>query len=432
MADETQFRALVCEGLLSVIEKQQSLNTVLPRLAERVAPADRGLLQELLFGCCRWYFYLEPLCLNYLDRPLDKRDKTTRALLVLGAYQILFTRIPDHAAIFETVEAATQLKQLKTKALINAVLRKVAASNPPINTGSSHEASFPEWMSAKLRHNWPDQADEIFEASNQHPPMTLRINKQRSTRENYSNKLSEQDLEHHLCATAPFGITLASPCEIDKLPNFQDGMASVQDEAAQLCSEFLELKPGLRVLDACAAPGGKTCAMLELEPELEMLALDQDATRMRRVEDNLQRLQLSAETRVAEAQELDSWWDNRTFSRILLDAPCSATGVIRRHPDIKLLRKQEDLKNLADLQLQLLKALWQTLEADGILLYATCSIFPQENSRVIERFLKQEASAQLEPLNISIGIDTGFGTQLFPHIGGHDGFFYAKLRKRNV
>ena len=422
-------RTLAAQALEEVRSEKRSLNTVLPKALEQALPADQALLQELLFGSCRWFFFLDKVVSGYLQRPLHRKDTLSKTFLILGAYQLLFTRIPDHAAIHETVEAAKELGLENTKGLINAILRQIARDDKPEIGASAIEQSFPEWFNAKLSNNWPEQFKQILMASNQHPPMTLRVNTAKTSRSKYLSALNDAGIGAAACIFSKKGIQLETPCDIKTLPGFDEGFISVQDEAAQLSTQLLSLEPGMRVLDACSAPGGKTCAMLESEPDLDVLALDHDARRLKRVDENLQRLGLTARTQAAAAEQLDTWYDGQAFDRILIDAPCSATGVIRRHPDIKLLREPGDLKNLAELQLQLLTKLWETLKSGGKMVYATCSIFPQENARVIERFLKTHEQAFLVPIEESWGLDTGFGTQLFPEEGAHDGFFYAVLIK---
>lgn len=421
-------RALACQIVQGVVEDQQSLNTLLPAFSDRVPVKDKGLLQEIVFGVCRWYYLLDDLQNQFLKKPLPRQEQQVSNLLKIGAYQLHFTRIPKHAAINETVDASKQLGLGKFTALINAVLRKIANA-PELGLESLAATSHAKWFQEKISHNWPEHAADIFHQSNQRPPMTLRVNQQKTDRNAYLDLLSQADIEAKPCHFSAHGITLAQPCRVEDLPHFAQGYVSVQDEAAQLCCELLDIQPKQNILDACAAPGGKTCAILEHESDITLTALDSDQKRSERIRENLERLQLKAEIKVAEGQDLDKWWDEKLFDRILLDAPCSATGVIRRHPDIKLLRKQDDIKQLADVQLHLLTSLWATLKEGGKLVYATCSIFPQENSRVVERFLKQEQSARLLPINSDWGIDTEFGKQLLPKENSHDGFFYACLTK---
>lgn len=424
----TNLRALACKTVHQVVHDQQSLASLMPEASREIASKDKGLFQELVFGTCRWYFSLEHIHNQFLKKPLSKQDAIASTLLKVGAYQLLWMRIPTHAAINETVEAAKQLGQNKLSGLINAVLRKISSLSLEADAEQAR-MSHPIWLQEKISHNWPEHARSIFEQNNTHPPMTLRVNTQKSTPKDYLDLLVKHEIEAAPCSYAPNGISLVTPCDVKQLPFFDDGFVSVQDEAAQLCCDLLDLAPNLNVLDACAAPGGKTCAMLETEPTLAVTALDSDAKRSTRIKENLNRLSLKASVLVADALKPDTWWNGDRYDRILLDAPCSATGVIRRHPDIKLLRKQDDIKQLADIQLKLLHSLWPSLKENGKLLYATCSIFPQENSRVIERFLKQENTAKLEQIKSEWGIDTGFGRQLMPQKNGHDGFFYACLRK---
>jgi 16S rRNA (cytosine967-C5)-methyltransferase len=422
-------RAIACQVVHNVVVQQQSLNTLLPQASEQVADKDKALLQELVFGTCRWFYHLEAQHNEFLEKPLHKNDKIAETLLKIGIYQLQYTRIPNHAALNETVSAAETLGIRKLKGLINAILRKVNAQEktPPLEAAI---ASHPQWIQDKLKYNWPNEWQSILQQNNQHPPMTLRVNQQHLDRDSYLKALIEADIDAKASPYAANGISLNSPCNVMNLPFFSEGYVSVQDEAAQLCCNLLDLTPNLNVLDACAAPGGKTCAMLEAEPSLKVLALDADSKRSERITENLERLKLSAEIKTAYAEDVETWWDSQQFDRILLDAPCSATGVIRRHPDIKLLRKEGDIKNLAALQLKLLISLWPTLKQGGTLLYATCSIFSQENSRIIERFLKSEPTAEIVPINEDWGVDTGFGRQLFPKHEGHDGFFYARLTKK--
>jgi len=424
-------RILAASALDEVRLEKRSINTALPRALSEARSVDAALLQELVFGSCRWFYFLNEIVNNHLQRPLHRRDESTRTLLILGAYQLIFTRIPDHAAIHETVEAAKELGLAKTTGLINAVLRAISREDSPLIDEAAIHASFPDWIPAKLANNWPDQAEQILKASNAHPPMFLRVNQAKTSRDEYLKQLETLEIEAQPCAFAPNGIRLTKPCDVLTLPGFESGLVSVQDEAAQLCTQLMDLAPNMRVLDACSAPGGKTCAILEADSSIALTALDQDAKRLKRVEENLARLELNASTHASAAEDLEQWFDGEAFDRILLDAPCSATGVIRRHPDIKLLRDPADLKKLADLQLHLLTSLWKTLKVGGKLVYATCSIFPQENARVIERFLKGEPSAKCLPINQPWGVDTDYGKQLFPQEDGHDGFFYAVLSKEH-
>lgn len=429
MTKPINLRVVAAQVVHAIAFDGQSASQLLPEAQTKLPERDRALLQELVLGTCRWYFWLEILHNQQLDHPLNKHNLIAASLLKVGLYQLLFTRIPAHAALNETVAACADLGIKPLSGLINAVLRKIQGAQNLSELTAQAELSYPQWLREKLKHNWPTHWQLILEQGNTHPPMTLRVNLQKTDRQNYLDKLVAAGIEAHPCAFSHTGITLKTSCPVQQLPDFQSGHASVQDEAGQLCAELMELAPAQRVLDACAAPGGKTCAMLELQPELELMALDIDALRIARINENLARLELDCSVHQGDAATLSDWWDGTAFDRILLDAPCSATGVIRRHPDIKLLRHAEDIKHLADMQLHLLQSLWPSLAAGGKLLYATCSVLPQENSRVIERFLKQESTATLDPIDSPWGLDTGFGKQLFPIAEGHDGFFYARLIK---
>jgi 16S rRNA (cytosine967-C5)-methyltransferase len=295
--------------------------------------------------------------------------------------------------------------------------------------------SHPRWLQKALKAFWPEQWEAICAANNAHPPMILRVNRRHHTRDAYLQKLQTVGIEAQACAFSQDGILLTEPCDVRTLPGFAEGWISVQDEAAQLAADLLELSPGQRVLDACCAPGGKTCHLLEVQPQLAgVVAVDLEAKRLVRVKENLDRLGLSAELIAADARDTAQWWDGKPFQRILLDAPCSATGVIRRHPDIKLTRQADDIPALATLQGELLDALWPTLEVGGILLYATCSTLPTENTEVVAAFLARTSGARELDIAGQLGqqppgLRQPHGRQLLAQEGGHDGFYYAKLIK---
>jgi len=428
---QSSLRSIAARVIAEVIYDQRSLSTCLDAHIQALAARDQAFVMELVYGCCRYFFALQRLCIQQLNKPLPKRFKLAMPLLVVGLYQLGFMRVPAHAALNETVSSCDELGLKPLKGLVNAVLRKLERSPTAFDAIVEHCAdTYPQWFVAKLKHNWPEHCAAILEQGNLKAPMCLRVNLQKITREDYLNLLSKAGSEASAGQHSVSAIYLRQAQAVGALPGFDEGLCSVQDEAAQLCTSLLDLKSQQRVLDACAAPGGKTCAILEKQTQLSVHALEIDATRAQRIQENLDRLSLKATVSISAAEHLEQWWDGTLFDRILLDAPCSATGVIRRHPDIKLLRKPEDIKQLADLQLKMLSQLWKTLASDGKLLYATCSVFSQENSRIIERFLDLEPSAYLEPIDATWGIDTGFGRQLFPDQYGHDGFFYACLGKR--
>nr|WP_297400835.1 16S rRNA (cytosine(967)-C(5))-methyltransferase RsmB [uncultured Marinobacter sp.] len=422
-------RAIAAEVLLAV-EGGQSLSQCLPPALNRLALNERPALQALCYGTCRWFHRLEGELSGRLKKPLRKPDRVVHHLMLVALFQLRFSQQASYAVLNETVEACRALDKPHLTGLVNGVLRAAEREGAPEPADDPARFSHPMWMVEKLRHNWPDNWQRILEANNAQAPMTLRVNALRFSREQYLALLAEAGIEASPTRFAPHGIQLASPVPVDRLPWFADGAASVQDEAAQLCTTLLDLAPGQRVLDACAAPGGKTCAILESRADLsDVVAIDESAARLPRVQENLDRLDLTASLLQADAAATEQWWDGTPFDRILLDVPCSASGVIRRHPDIKLLRRESDIVPLAAIQLGLLDAMWSILKPGGRLVYATCSVFPQENHRIIQRFRKQQENAILVEPAVPWGLDMGAGRQLLPDANSHDGFFYAVLEK---
>ena len=427
-------RLAAAKALAAVLNGKASLNSSLPLQLDKVEVRDRGLTQDLAFGTARWQPRLSALANKLLQKPFKAADADVEALLLVGLYQLLYTRIPAHAAIGETVGCADKLKKPWAKALLNAVLRNAQRESEALLTELEHDpvvrTAHPRWLQKSLKAFWPQQWEAICAANNAHPPMILRVNRRHKTRDAYLQLLVESGIEAQPCVFSQDGIVLAEPCDVRNLPGFAEGWISVQDEAAQLAADLLDLAPGQRVLDACCAPGGKTCHILEVEPELAgVVAVDLEAKRLVRVRENLERLGLSAELIAADGRDTATWWDGKPFQRILLDAPCSATGVIRRHPDNKLTRQPDDIAALATLQGELLDAMWPTLEVGGILLYATCSTLPTENTEVIEAFLARTPGARELDIAGQFGIKQPHGRQLLAQEGGHDGFYYAKLIK---
>ncbi|MCL8302398.1 16S rRNA (cytosine(967)-C(5))-methyltransferase RsmB [Pseudomonas mosselii] len=427
-------RLAAARALAAVLSGKASLNSSLPAQLDKVEKRDRGLTQDLAFGTARWQPRLDLLAAQLLQKPFKAADADVQALLLVGLYQLFYTRIPAHAAIGETVGCADKLKKPWAKGLLNAVLRRAQREGEELLASMERDpvvrTAHPRWLQKSLKAFWPEQWEAICAANNAHPPMILRINRRHHSRDAYLALLAEAGIQASACQYSRDGIVLAEACDVRGLPGFADGWVSVQDEAAQLSADLLELAPGQRVLDACCAPGGKTCHLLEAEPGLaHMVAIDLEAKRLARVRENLDRLKLDAELIACDARDTASWWDGKPFQRILLDAPCSATGVIRRHPDIKLTRQAEDILALATLQGELLDALWPTLEVGGMLLYATCSSLPTENTEVIDAFLARTPGARELDLATEAGLRQPHGRQLLAQEGGHDGFYYAKLIK---
>ncbi|SES97050.1 16S rRNA m(5)C-967 methyltransferase [Pseudomonas sp. NFR09] len=427
-------RLAAAKALAAVLNGKASLNSSLPTQLDKVEDRDRGFTQDLAFGTARWQPRLSALATKLLQKPFKAADADVEALLLVGLYQLLYTRVPAHAAIGETVGCADKLKKPWAKALLNAVLRRAQRETEALLAELEHDpvvrTAHPRWLQKSLKAFWPEQWEAICAANNAHPPMILRVNRRHHSRDAYLQLLTTAGINATPCVYSVDGIVLEAATDVRNLPGFAEGWISVQDEAAQLAADLLDLAPGQRVLDACCAPGGKTCHILEVEKDLAgVVAVDLEAKRLVRVRENLARLGLSAELIAADGRDTATWWDGKPFQRILLDAPCSATGVIRRHPDIKLTRQPDDIAALAVLQGELLDAMWPTLEVGGILLYATCSTLPTENTEVIEAFLARTSGARELDLATAAGIKQPHGRQLLAQEGGHDGFYYAKLIK---
>lgn len=433
---------------VAAVQAGQSLTAALQNAEAQVEPRDRGLLRELCYGSLRWHPQLDALCGKLISQPLKSRDADLRALLAVGAYQLLHMGMPPHAAVNSAVDATRTLGKAWARGLVNAVLRRLQRESEQLLADLPEAArhAHPEWLWRQLRESWGEPAlPAIAAANNSRPPMTLRVNARHHHRDEYRALLSTAGIEARLCTSAPDGLQLEQPVAVEQLPGFAQGWVSVQDEAAQRVAELLpELAPGMRILDACAAPGGKAAHLLERQPGLELTALDIDTDRLSRVADTLQRLQLKADLVAGDATEPQAWWDGAVYDAILVDAPCSGSGVIRRHPDIKLLRKASDIAALAQRQLALLQALWPLLRPGGCLVYTTCSVFPMENQEVAADFARWAAAdaivwpafpdsgdlpwARTEPS--SAGQATVIGYQQLPVIDGPDGFFYARWKKR--
>ncbi|MGQ7246140.1 16S rRNA (cytosine(967)-C(5))-methyltransferase RsmB [Halomonas sp. V046] len=426
-------RAAAARALVPVITGKGSLAALDDH---QVVARDRALFKAMCYGVCRTLPRLEALTTKLLEKPFKARDADVQALLLVGAFQLLYLRIPAHAAVGETAGAARLLGKAWATRVLNGCLRRLQRESESLEAEVDKDPAVallhPGWWLKALRKAWPDDWRTIAEANNQPGPMTLRVNRRHNDRESYLDLLDGAGISARLCSHAPDALTLDHAQDVDSLPGFSQGHVSVQDESAQLAAVLLgpviAPRPGARVLDACCAPGGKTAHLLELF-DIDMHAIDSDAARLARVEDTLTRLGLSATLAQGDATERD-WWDGTPFDAILLDAPCSGSGVIRRHPDIKRLRRASDIPRLAELQARLLDNLWSLLKPGGTLLYATCSVLPQENSEQIDAFLARtpDAAAQM-PSGIGWGREAGVGRQLLPVEDSHDGFFYARLSK---
>jgi 16S rRNA (cytosine967-C5)-methyltransferase len=436
-------RARAAEAIDAVVNQGRSLDTALAQAEAGINPSERGLARALCYGTLRFHWRLRSQVSALLDRPLKAKDSVIESLIAVGIYQLTDTRIPDHAAVSMTVEASRVLRRPKYASLINAVLRNFVRKNLQAAEPVDDEArySHPAWLLERLRCDWPDHWLEIVEAGNRQAPMWLRVNINRQSQAGYIKELIESGqsaddaASHQVIAGFDQAVKLASPRPVSDLPGFSDGQVSVQDAAAQLAAPWLLRGGAKRILDACAAPGGKTGQLLELAgPNADLTAIDLDEDRLDKVRENLARLGLSATVLAADASTPDEWWDGAQFDRILLDAPCSGSGVIRRHPDIKLLRRAGDIATLAGSQLALLQALWPLLEANGRLLYVTCSVLEEENDAVVREFLKTQADARendaLPNNNIrDLMQRKTCGYQILPGNQDVDGFYYACLER---
>ncbi len=431
MADSSaRIRARAAQSVAAVFSDGQSLREgINDRGIEE--PKDRALLRQLVYGCLRHYDQLDGLLNPLLRKPLKQKDADIRALMLVGIYQLRELRTPDHAALATTVEATRVLKKPWATGLVNGVLRNYQRRSEQLESQLSpaQQASHPQWLYQAFQAAWPDQLAQILTVNNSQPPMTLRVNQQAIDRERYLEQLCAAGIEATPGKLANSALTLQKPMDVAQLPGFIEGLVSVQDESAQLAAPLLSPAAGERVLDACAAPGGKTCHLLEQQPDLlELVASDVDPQRLERVEENLERLGLQAQVVCADGQAPGEELAGE-FDRILIDAPCSGSGVIRRHPDIKLLRRDSDIQELAAIQLQLLTSLWQRLKIGGQLLYVTCSILPQENAEVVRSFLQQSTDATIVPSTLPGAQDCEPGVQLLPEQNGGDGLYFCLLQK---
>ena len=415
-------RTSAAKILQRVIYQGESLSVALQ-------DAEDPMVRDLCYGSLRWHEPLSALLAELLSKQLKKKDKDVECLIRVGLYQIIYQKTPDHAAVGETVNALKGLKKPWAKKLVNAVLRNYLRGQEKLQAIIKKQApanyAFPQWLLDKIKHEWPEDWQEILHQSNLRAPMTLRVNLKHQSRDEYLQKLKQADIPATQIDGVETAIKLDKPCNVFDIPGFSDGEASVQDAAAQLASILLDCQDNMTILDACAAPGGKTGHILESANKLKVIAVDNSESRLKRVDQNLQRLKLGATVVNADVLDIERYAKGVLFDRILLDAPCSATGVIRRHPDIKVLRRKTDIAELQQLQEDMLNVLWKTLKPAGILLYATCSILPQENEKQIQAFIKQHDDAEI----VSIEGAQGLGRQVFPGENDMDGFYFAKIMK---
>jgi 16S rRNA (cytosine967-C5)-methyltransferase len=434
----TNLRALAARCTFAVVDKGRSLSDELPQQIAKIDIKDKGLLQELCYGVLRHLPELEHDVRDFIKKPFSGKQRVGHFLLLVGIYQIKYTRIPDHAAFNETVSACKPLKCDHLKGVINGVLRNFQRQQTQL-TGKSlptvpklPEAiafNHPSWFIKKLQSGYPDNWQDILKANMQRPPMWLRVNVLHHSIDQYLTLLVAEKIAYSYVDEKSSAIRLTDAIDVNNLPGFQLGWVSIQDGAAQQAALLLDCQPDDNVLDCCAAPGGKTCHILEYSPKIKALtAIDIEASRLLRIHENLQRLNLQAQVITADASTPEKWWNGVLFDRILLDAPCSGTGVIRRHPDIKWLRKSQDIAVLADLQQDILKNVWSLLKPGGTLLYATCSVLPEENSQQIQHFVAENSDAEHIAITNNVN-DVGW--QILSNDNSMDGFYFAKLVKKS-
>lgn len=420
---------LVSANIIVKVLEGRSLTSALDDAWGKVPDIkDRAFIQALCYGCIRYYFRLDFILSKLVNKPV--KDKQLKALLLLGLFQLQYMRVKQHAAVSETV--AVMKKKQWAKSLLNAVLRRYLREQDELEAmADKHVAySHPDWMIKLIKSNWGADGKAILLANNELPPMVLRVNSQFCSADEYIKLLKANGISASLLINSEQAVLLSEAVVVAKLPKFTEGWVSVQDSAAQLAAKLLNAQAGERILDVCAAPGGKTAHILEAQPNLKsLLAIDIDAGRLVRVTENLTRLKFKADILTADGTDPSSWWDGEQFDRILLDAPCSALGVIRRHPDIKLLRREEDIEQLQELQKKILQSNWELLKPGGTLLYATCSILKQENECQIESFLASNDDASEIIIDAEWGVKRPFGRQILTGDQFMDGFYYACLQK---
>jgi len=433
-----RIRAAAAQWVAEVAERGRSLEELLADDPDE--GSARGLKRSLTYGTLRWHFRLHAILTELANRPPDRLAPTLRALLEVGLYQLVSGEVAEHAAVAETVGAARELGHGRATGFVNAVLRRFqrerAAILPRVDADLSVRTAHPRWLTAVLERDWPDRHEAILEANNAHPPLWLRVNRRRTNPDAEAQALEAAGFRSYREPLAPDALRVEPAADVRSLPGFGEGRVSVQDAAAQLAIELLAPRPGERILDACAAPGGKTCHMLERTGgAAEVTAVDSSAARLERVRANLERLGLAATLVAGDALRPDGWWDGRPYDRILLDVPCSATGVIRRHPDIKLLRRPGDLKTLPRRQRAMLEALWPLLRPGGRFLYTSCSVLKAENAAVVGGFLAATPAAVDTTASAAPGWPPGAPCQDPGHVrlpgeADMDGFYYACLDKQ--
>ena len=432
MTNSTNPRWIAVQAILQVLDQGRSLDEIFNSEWYRslaLEKRDLALSRELVFGFCRWYFTLSTLLSSRLQKPLRSRDRDIEVILILGLYQLLVMSTEPHAAVNETVKLALAQKKSWARGLVNALLRGVIRDKIVLDSSSPAQA-YPDWIMSRIRRDWGEQAERVLIQGNNRPPMTLRVDTRQASIDNVITRLRSAGIEalrHGVVATA---IELSSPCEVSQLPGFEQGILSVQDAAAQIAASVLACPSGARVLDACAAPGGKTAHLLQQYENIKLDALDSSEVRLERLRQNLQRIDKSARILIGDAASPEAWFDGENYDCILADVPCSASGVMRRHPDIKLLRRESDIMPLLAQQRKILDALWRLLKPGGKMLYSTCSVFKDENEVQIAKFLERHPDcAEMTINDAEWGEPRPHGRQILTGSDNMDGFYYGLLTK---
>lgn len=426
--------AAAAQVLAEVLDERAPLPLVLGRQRARFNNAGhQPLLQELCYGTLRWLPRLEAIMEQLLSRPLNRLNREVACLLATGLYRLDYMNIPDHAAVHLTVEGCTQIRKPWARRVVNAALRRYLRERRRIGIHLSHSRvaryAHPDWLIEAIADAWPGDWERILAAGNTRPPLCLRVNRRRAQPHACRAELARAGIRATPVPHCPYALSIDSPVPVSALPGFAEGRLSVQDAAAQLAAALLAPAPAERVLDACAAPGGKSGALLEHAAPLQLWCLDRSETRLEKVRENLARLGLAARVVAGDLRAPQDWWDGAHYDRILLDVPCSATGVIRRNPDIKTARTADDVRQAAAAQAELLEAAWRLLAPGGRLVYASCSILPEENERPLGAFLRRHTDACSLPIRAAWGRPRGPGRQILPGWQGMDGFYYAVLKK---
>ncbi|WP_448099959.1 16S rRNA (cytosine(967)-C(5))-methyltransferase RsmB [Luteibacter jiangsuensis] len=433
MSRAPSVRALAAEALADIALSGHSLRDVADRALPRLPdPRDRALLTALLNDGSRWWPRFDAALDLLLDKPIRRSEPAIHALLVSALVQLEILELPGYAAVAATVEAARELRRPRLAGLVNAVLRRWQrereALSATLDATPATRHAHPSWLAEAIARDWPSEVNDVLAAANTEPPLMLRVNRRRTTRDAQAERLRDASQEVALHPWLADGLVLPHSTDITRLPGFAEGLFAVQDGAAQVPADLLDLADGQRVLDACAAPGGKACHALE-RADLELLAVEFEAKRVPRIRQNLERLGLGAEVIVGDAGDPSAWWDGQPFDRVMIDAPCSATGVIRRRPDVRLHRRATDIDALVAQQERILAACWRTLAPGGRLLYVTCSLLRRENEGVVSAFLAGTPDASPVPFSLPAGRPAKVGWQVLPGDGDLDGMYYALLER---